>query len=159
MKYRKLRIAWSAGWGVACLLLVTLWVRSYWWHDIASYGFNPRQAIRIDSIGGGVQFLYMDWRRNSYSDLRPGLNAVSLSQPEIRFLPISDRDDAFVGFLLQRLTDGIDCAIPYWFLLLLSLLFSVTSWLPLERFSLRALLIAMTLVAVGLGLVVYALRN
>ena len=30
MKYRKLRIAWSVGWGVvAVLLIVLLWVRSY----------------------------------------------------------------------------------------------------------------------------------
>jgi hypothetical protein len=25
MKYRKLRIAWSVAWGVACLLLIGLW--------------------------------------------------------------------------------------------------------------------------------------
>jgi hypothetical protein len=36
MKYRKLRIAWSVGWGVLCLLLVALWVRSYWWRDTYS---------------------------------------------------------------------------------------------------------------------------
>jgi hypothetical protein len=33
MKYRNLRIAWSVAWGVVCLLLVVLWVRSYWWAD------------------------------------------------------------------------------------------------------------------------------
>src|SRR3954453_9683000 len=30
MKFRKLRIAWSVFWGVAAVLLVVLWVRSYW---------------------------------------------------------------------------------------------------------------------------------
>jgi hypothetical protein len=29
MKYRKLRIAWSGVYGVLCLLLIGLWVRSY----------------------------------------------------------------------------------------------------------------------------------
>ena len=29
MKYRKLRIAWSIGCGMLCLLLIVLWVRSY----------------------------------------------------------------------------------------------------------------------------------
>ena len=29
MNYRKLRIAWSVGWGVAAVLLCVLWVRSY----------------------------------------------------------------------------------------------------------------------------------
>jgi hypothetical protein len=35
MKYRKLRIAWSVGWGLACVLLIVLWVRSYWRVDAA----------------------------------------------------------------------------------------------------------------------------
>src|SRR3954451_11071314 len=30
MKFRKLRIAWSAACGIACVLLIVLWVRSYW---------------------------------------------------------------------------------------------------------------------------------
>src|SRR3954471_5078772 len=29
MKYRKLRIAWSVGWGLLAVLLTVLWVRSY----------------------------------------------------------------------------------------------------------------------------------
>jgi hypothetical protein len=34
MKHRKLRIAWSVAWGLAAVLLVALWVRSYRRHDI-----------------------------------------------------------------------------------------------------------------------------
>src|SRR3954471_9786861 len=30
MRYRKLRIAWSVFWGVTCVLLIGLWVRSCW---------------------------------------------------------------------------------------------------------------------------------
>ena len=33
MPYRRLRIAFSAICGVLCLLLILLWVRSYWWSD------------------------------------------------------------------------------------------------------------------------------
>ena len=33
MRFRKLRIAWSVVWGLAAVLLIVLWVRSYWWHD------------------------------------------------------------------------------------------------------------------------------
>src|SRR4051812_41646326 len=29
MRFRTLRIAWSVFWGLACVLLVVLWVRSY----------------------------------------------------------------------------------------------------------------------------------
>ena len=31
MRFRKLRIAWSVVCGIACVLLIVLWVRSYWW--------------------------------------------------------------------------------------------------------------------------------
>src|SRR6185295_19427494 len=37
MRFRKLRIAWSVFWGAACVLLIVLWVRSYWWFDEAAY--------------------------------------------------------------------------------------------------------------------------
>jgi hypothetical protein len=40
MKYRKLRIAWSVGWGVLCLLLIVLWVRSDHWADAIGYGID-----------------------------------------------------------------------------------------------------------------------
>src|SRR5436309_31493 len=34
---RYLRIAFSATCGIACVLLVVLWVRSYWWYDELRY--------------------------------------------------------------------------------------------------------------------------
>src|SRR5262245_65176378 len=34
MRFRKLRIAWSVGWGLVAVLLVVLWVRSYWRIDM-----------------------------------------------------------------------------------------------------------------------------
>ena len=40
MRFRKLRIAWSVAWGVACLLLIVLWVRSY------------RQVDTLDNLYG-----------------------------------------------------------------------------------------------------------
>jgi hypothetical protein len=33
MRFRKLGIAWSVGCGIVCLLMIVLWVRSYWWWD------------------------------------------------------------------------------------------------------------------------------
>ena len=84
MKYRKLRIAWSVFWGIACVLLI---VWGLFW-------FNP-------------------W--------------------------------------------GVDISVPYSFLILLTSMVAVSPWF-LWRFSLRTLLIVTTLVAVGLGAIVYAVR-
>jgi hypothetical protein len=33
MKHRKLRIAWSVTWGIAAMLIIALWVRSYWYWE------------------------------------------------------------------------------------------------------------------------------
>jgi hypothetical protein len=43
MRFRKLRIAWSVFWGLNGVLLIVLWVRSYWW--------IPLSAARV-TIGG-----------------------------------------------------------------------------------------------------------
>jgi hypothetical protein len=49
---------------------------------------------------------------------------------------------------------------PTWFVLLLLSVLTVGPWTPWSpyQFSLRTLLIAMTLVAIGLGAIVYAMR-
>src|SRR3954462_321843 len=36
MRFRKLRIAWSVIWGLACVLIVVFWGRSYWYADTIS---------------------------------------------------------------------------------------------------------------------------
>jgi hypothetical protein len=36
MKHRKLRIAWSVAWGIAAVLLIVLWARTYQHVDMLS---------------------------------------------------------------------------------------------------------------------------
>ena len=45
---RGLRIAWSVWWGILCVLLIVLWVRSYWRFDRVSFGKQKAVA----SVGG-----------------------------------------------------------------------------------------------------------
>jgi hypothetical protein len=53
MRYRKLRIVWSVAWGIAAVLLIALWARSYWWCD----NFAIAQVGPVgSSMYGGVQF-------------------------------------------------------------------------------------------------------
>ena len=47
---RKLRIAWSVGCGIVCLLLIVLWVRSHWRKDLC--------FLRVDKE---TYFLYSEW--------------------------------------------------------------------------------------------------
>ena len=63
------------------------------------------------------------------------------------------------GFALYRSdSPSLTLRVPHWFLVLAAIGMGALSWLR-PRFSLRTLLIATTLVAVVLGLIVYAVRK
>jgi hypothetical protein len=53
MRFRKLRIAWSVGWGVLGLLLILFWVRSHRAEDRAQ-GRLASVGIRLYSSRGWV---------------------------------------------------------------------------------------------------------
>jgi hypothetical protein len=52
MKYRKLRIAISPVCGVVCLLLVALWIRSYFWQDGAIGPITGSKTLVLGSYLG-----------------------------------------------------------------------------------------------------------
>jgi hypothetical protein len=60
MSYHKLRIAWSVGWGIVCLLLIALWVRSYWWTDTIYYVQRPSHFLHLGSVPGAIFVLEDD---------------------------------------------------------------------------------------------------
>jgi hypothetical protein len=165
MKFRKLRIAWSVVCGIACVLLVVLWVRSYWWCDM----FEKRtasQLLQLDSRKGRLSF----WQNNlGWPGQSPKVTQLLLySMDKGRFYGHCPADAyqkpfwnqasilAFgrFGSELQRVI-----FIPYWFPVLISSALAAVPWIRWsKRFSLRTLLIATTLVAVVLGLIVWAVR-
>jgi hypothetical protein len=139
MKYRKLRIAWSVGCGILCLLLVVLWVRSYWWESIA----NPVVTSRVPSMVNGQLV---------YNDVRARLNRFEPDPLVTHFLP-SIVTFSYNGFTIR----GISAVIPPWLFVPLSALVAVVPWIR-WRFNLRTLLIGMTVVAALLGLVIWAAK-
>jgi hypothetical protein len=156
MRFRKLRIAWSVCWGILAVLLVALWVRSYWWGDTIALPYVNTTHIPATSYEGWV----------TLQSSRP-YNRLSAWQ--IKHISIDEQNKAeqkFIasgGLVTHRINHfGLDekhyfFQLPYWFLLLFTAAFIAIPWLP-WRFSLRTLLIATTLVAVVLGLIVYAAR-
>jgi len=147
MKYRKLRIAWSAVCGILCLLLIAFWVRSYRWVDIVSLDAPGPIVAQITSIRGlvgasidAISPGYWGWvsiRTDSFDSSR------ALSHGQFAVLDQNGRWTVIV---------------PHWFLIALSAAFSSAPWLP-YKFSLRTLLIGMTVVAVLLGAIIYAARS
>src|SRR5687767_9431665 len=54
--FRLLRIAASAVFGIPCLLLIALWVRSYYYRDVLG-GVIWSHAFAIESADGHVAFM------------------------------------------------------------------------------------------------------
>jgi hypothetical protein len=52
MSFRKLRIVWSVFCGVACLLLIVLWVLSYWWLGSVEIRVSSTDELRLISVQG-----------------------------------------------------------------------------------------------------------
>jgi hypothetical protein len=165
MKYRKLRIAWSVAWGIVAGLLIALWVRSYFTCDEMEWIGSPT-AISATSFRGQV---------GSFDYPTGGL-PLEMHGMEFTSRPLGEGDPvefndghpghplpSFLGFkaswssALIRLPGSI-LVIPYWFPTFVCGLAAAVPWLQYLtwRFSLCTLLIVTTLVAAGLGLIVWA---
>src|SRR5215207_8940989 len=66
MRFRKLRIAFSATCLIAWVLLIALWVRSYWWIDSIGQCENKSIFTAVGSQWGYVYFAHVNWPGNSY---------------------------------------------------------------------------------------------
>ena len=144
MRFRKLRIAWSVGWGLAALLLIVLCVRSYSWSNML---VSPRPNVIVFISNGQV-----------YDS--PHLTWTSLNQQqESRFwywgwyknqnIRNSDVKVQIYGYRTR---------LPIWPFAICACAAMTLPWLPWLpwRFSLRTLLIATTLITLALGLIVWA---
>ena len=126
------------------MLLIVLWVRSYGTIDSVSFG-----RFSVASNGGLLTVFGFENPQPHQSHFK------SLKIP-----PDPQVQQASLWFFSTRLPGLWYVGIPLWFPALLSALLGlifVPSWST--RFSLRTLLIATTLVAVVLGLAVYAAKR
>ncbi len=143
MRFRKLRIAWSVVWGVICVLLIVLWVRSYLRLDMFSY-----QDQRLSSHRGYIVI-------NGVFDFD---NPVDYFKSQS--LKLFGGKISLQSFTGEIAWDHSAVAIPDWDVVAPVILLSVMSWIRWsKRFSLRTLLIATTLVALVLGAIMWTIRN
>jgi hypothetical protein len=160
MRFRRLRIAWSVFWALACVLLVVLWVRSYWLGTAVRIPFSDYVWVQGSSQLG--------WIRASGYRVRstfPGIAAVNrgfdyrtgrLKQP----LENVPNWTTWIGVLCFSRPEFVwvwELQIPLWLPPIPTAVLAIAPWLRQIRwrFRLRTLLIATTLVAVALGLIVW----
>jgi hypothetical protein len=55
-RFRKLRIAWSVGWSIICLLLIALWIRSYRGGDYLYWNYAYHRSIVVGSTRGQIVY-------------------------------------------------------------------------------------------------------
>jgi hypothetical protein len=144
---RGLRIAWTAFFGFFCVLLIVFWVRSY---SVVKVSRLKKPSF----VSPGYPLCY----RMEASQCLPSPRLVAPASDHIK------KSCRFVGTPsasgMASIGDGLQTASAYmhfWVPVLLSVVFAAVPWLR-WKFSLRTLLIATTLVAVVLGVVV-AFRN
>jgi hypothetical protein len=144
LKY--LRIAVTALSLTACVLLIALWVRSYRWTDILTWRSSDFD-IGADSVAGGTAvFVYVDADRT----IDAGIIFQSYDQDDWPDMPPPDRT---WRFQFETTPNELYVVLPHWFHLAIISALSSALWVP-WRFRLRTLLIAITLVAVVMGIVV-----
>jgi hypothetical protein len=134
---KDLRIAVTALSLTACALLIALWVRSMYSRDLASLG-----DVTVASMPGRI-ILYTlpngggPWRLEDHPKYAAVLEAV-----------------AGVPIAFGNVSAGSYVTAPYWFLVVVSAAIgALLQWRHPYRFTVRTLLIATTLVALGLGII------
>ena len=147
LKY--LRIAVSVLSLTACVLLIALWVRSYWRRDMYAVNCSANQQLGVDIFPGT---LYL------FNSSEPGVRNYTMvnqfSWQEGQNMLDQAVPTRFAGIGVKFADIGNSTlVVPCWFLTLLPATIAVAPWIK-WRFSLRALLIGMTVAAVLLGMVV-----
>jgi len=154
---RYLRIAFSVTCGIACVLLIALWVRSYSSEDVIHISHPEMLNLRINSLpsriyitlkGGSIRRY---WETHHFDD---GKAALTLTAR------VSAKYENKLGFGIRQQARRTVVHMPHWFMVVIAIAFAASPWLHRLRwrFNLRTLLIATTLVAVVLGAIVYAAR-
>lgn len=146
MRFRKLRIAWSVAWGVACVLLIALWVRSYSQISVVSGPINGKWSFGTGIVPGACVLFVAEiasvW----------GIDTESSEEWLDHAAPNWSR--VWGGLRYENKT----LCVPCWCPVAVTIGLAAMPWFPWSRrFRLRTLLIALTLVCAVLGLVVVAL--
>lgn len=148
-RFRKLRIAWSLAWGIVSLLLIMLWVRSYTAVDVVSIAGDSYKILE-HTVKGRLRVSVVEL--SDLSDRTPWRFTSFPPEP-------GPSGENFWTFSLHKTMVDVSVSLPLWFSVLAFAGLAAVPWLPLWRFSMRTLLIAVTAVALLLGLIIYATQG
>jgi hypothetical protein len=164
-RFRKLCIAWSVACVVLCLLMIVLWVRSYSVTD-GIHSIHSRGQLAFTSFPGRIR-IAQEFSQDPRLAVMQGTDFTSVPMDDATKIVLLDKYDkpmlSFLGIKAAWFSSyrTYTVVIPDWFLTAVFMFAATAPWIrQLKwRFSFRTLLIAMTLLAVVLGLVVWAAKK
>lgn len=137
---RYTRIAFAGTSAAVWVLLVVLWVRSHWYAD---------QIVLGHSRATGRMTVVESARGNVRSGNLPG---------SVGFAFDTDELSIFSTYFDHPNLTRSSVVMPYWVLTAIATACAALPWLPIRRFSLRALFIVLTVIGLILGLLIYTIR-
>jgi hypothetical protein len=159
MKHRKLRIAWSVTWGIVAVLLIVLWVRSYYYCDrlygVQSDGWNTyvlssfgELILQRSPVSAGLPPTPMEYSGKSQTQSRDGWLAEHY--PAESGFKLPDLYGWYSSATLTRVDVQYSCVA------IVCAVIAILPWTIVRwRFTLRTLLIATTLIAIALTVIVW----
>jgi hypothetical protein len=148
-----LRIAVTAFSLTACVLVITLWVRSYY----RQWDISRLSGIRLITVHSNCGRASLNWIRqvDPDSEFEPIWSTSSYRANPRRPDPSTHKA---LGFGWKKYSAGFRLYVPYWFGVFVTGANAFIPWVKsLPRFSLRTLLIVTMLVAMVLGVIVAAM--
>ena len=150
------RIAWTAFFGVGCMLLVDLWLVSYWYHVSIRAWPAPRCLVGCQAFRGWLSWQVDVFRLGDPVLAAPHSRFIVLTPPS-NLMPVILPEPKWNWRAQSRPTQrSLAITMPFRFLVPITIIFLCLPWLNApKRFSLRTLLIAITLVGLLLGILAY----
>jgi hypothetical protein len=138
MRFRKLRIAWSVAWGLLAVLLIVVWVRSYWTLDMVSGGDPSSASPTLTALYSNMGTIYFG---------RVSASPRSLASMTTNWRLHSQEAMASLGtgkhFYWTNSNKGFHVRFPTWLPAIVLAVTASVPWSPFRwRFSIRTLLIA-----------------
>jgi hypothetical protein len=131
---------------------VGLWVRSYLWMDDLTFKPLGASSVGVGSSSGRIAIGTMS------AEINPNEGLFNFTHNPVGnwrsdLASIDKRFSSVAGFGLRCNSGVCVFVVPYWFAVLIAGAFSFALWSRVKyRFSLRSLFIAMTFLAVVLGM-------
>jgi len=155
MNFRKLRIAWSVVWGIFAVLLCVLWVRSYWQVIAVAGPIVGQHKLSIGMVPGSLVIatgpyvtLSTKWSITTWETEKwwAFVDAVWQSHPY------------YSKYLGVFSIGGGKLTVPCWFAVGVAAVVAAVPWILLTRFSVRTLLLLMTLIALVLVRIMWSAK-